>query len=54
MLAENGTALLEIGGDQEEAIAALVAVRLPGWSCQVETDLGGLPRVARLTRDAAS
>jgi release factor glutamine methyltransferase len=53
-LAGGGSALLEIGGDQGEAIADLVAGRLPGWSCDVETDLGGLPRVARLTRGLAS
>jgi release factor glutamine methyltransferase len=52
-LAGGGSALLEIGGDQGEAIADLVAVRLSGWSCDVETDLGGLPRVARLTRGPA-
>ena len=54
VLAENGIALLEIGGDQREAIGDLVAVRLPGWSWAVETDLGGLPRVARLARGASS
>ena len=45
-LAEGGAALLEIGGDQAEEIQALVAERLPGWSCEIESDLGGLPRVA--------
>lgn len=43
-----GTAMLEIGGDQETDVAALVGRRLPGWSCVVEPDLGGLPRVAIL------
>jgi release factor glutamine methyltransferase len=45
-----GIALLEIGADQGEAIALLVAERLPGWACVVETDLAGLPRVASITR----
>ena len=49
-LAEGGVALLEIGADQGEAIVALVSVKLPGWRCTVETDLAGLPRVARVER----
>lgn len=49
-LARNGSALLEIGADQGASIVALVADRLPGWSCIVERDLAGLPRVARVTR----
>jgi release factor glutamine methyltransferase len=49
-LASDGVALLEIGGDQEAELRALAADRLPGWSCQVERDLGGLPRVAVLRR----
>jgi len=49
-LAEDGVALLEIGGDQESELRTLVAERLPGWSCDVERDLGGLPRVAVLRR----
>jgi release factor glutamine methyltransferase len=51
-LAEGGAALLEIGGDQAEQIRALVAERLPGWSCEIEADLGGLPRVAVVRRPA--
>jgi release factor glutamine methyltransferase len=51
-LTTDGTALLEIGGDQGEAIVDLVAERLPGWSCVVAADLGGLPRVARIERVA--
>lgn len=51
-LAEDGVALVEIGGDQEADIRALVGERLPGWSCEVEKDLGGLPRVAVLRRGA--
>jgi release factor glutamine methyltransferase len=49
-LAAAGVALLEIGGDQESDLRNLVEERLPGWSCQVEKDLGGLPRVAVLRR----
>jgi release factor glutamine methyltransferase len=52
-LAAGGIALLEIGGDQAVEIRALVAGRLPGWSCEVEPDLGGLPRVALIHRPAA-
>ena len=51
-LADDGVVLLEIGGDQESALRALVADRLAGWSCEVEKDLGGLPRVAVLRRPA--
>ena len=49
-LAAGGVALLEIGGDQEAELRTLVAERLGGWSCEVEKDLGGLPRVAVLRR----
>ncbi len=49
-LADDGLALLEIGADQGDAIVALVSARLPGWSCTVESDLAGLPRVARVAR----
>ena len=49
-LTQGGTALLEIGGDQAEGIAQLAAERLPDWQCQVETDLAGQPRVARVER----
>jgi len=45
VLEREGTAMIEIGGDQEAAARALVAERLPGWDCAVESDLGGLPRV---------
>jgi release factor glutamine methyltransferase len=49
-LVADGVALLEIGADQGEAIVACVAARLPGWSCTVEVDLAGLPRVAKVGR----
>ena len=48
--ADDGVAMLEIGADQGEAIVALVAAKLPGWSCTVELDLAGLPRVTRIAR----
>ena len=50
VLAVTGTAVLEIGADQGQAIVELVATRLPGWSCEVVPDLAGLPRVARIAR----
>ncbi|MFL5673463.1 MAG: peptide chain release factor N(5)-glutamine methyltransferase [Chloroflexota bacterium] len=46
----DGVALLEIGSDQADAIGASVTALLPGWSCTVEDDLSGLPRVARIGR----
>jgi release factor glutamine methyltransferase len=49
-LAPDGVALLEIGADQGGAIVALAEARLPGWQASVESDLAGLPRVARVTR----
>lgn len=49
-IVEDGSALLEIGSDQAEAMASLVGAKLPGWTCKVELDLAGLPRVARLQR----
>ncbi len=52
-LADGGTALIEIGADQGEAIVELAATVLPGWSCQVEPDLAGLPRTAVLRRGTA-
>jgi release factor glutamine methyltransferase len=50
VVAPRGVALVEIGADQEAAIAEAVA-ELPGsWVCTVERDLAGLPRVARVER----
>ena len=48
VLRADGVALLEIGSDQADAVTALVAERLPGWTCEVLPDLAGLPRVARI------
>lgn len=50
VLADDGLALLEIGADQGEAIVAAVGARLDGWTCRVELDLAGLPRVAVIDR----
>jgi len=52
-LAEDGVALLEIGGDQGESALELVGERLPGWVGETIPDLAGLPRVLRLRRGAA-
>lgn len=49
-LARGGLALLEIGADQGEAIVERCQRVLPGWRCEVELDLAGLPRVARVSR----
>ena len=49
-LTDDGIALLEIGADQGDAIVVLAGDRLPGWRCEVDLDLAGLPRVARLER----
>ena len=50
-LAHDGVALIEIGADQADAMAAAVTERLRGWVCSIESDLAGLPRVARVMRD---
>jgi release factor glutamine methyltransferase len=52
-VAGDGVALLEIGGDQGAEFRALVAARLPGWTCDIELDLGRLPRVAIVRRTPA-
>ena len=49
-LAGGGVALLEIGADQGEQLAADVAAALPGWELLIHADLAGRPRVAQLTR----
>jgi release factor glutamine methyltransferase len=53
-LAPGGVALLEIGADQADGIAAAVASILPGWRVTIEPDLAGAPRVARVERDGAA
>lgn len=54
VLTDDGVAFLEIGADQGQAIVDLVAVMLPGWTCTVQPDLSGLPRVARVIRKGPS
>jgi release factor glutamine methyltransferase len=49
-LAEDGVALLEIGGDQGDAGASLALSVLPGWRSSVSLDLAGFPRVLRIER----
>lgn len=49
-LAMDGAALLEIGSDQGDAIVERCARVVPGWRCEVEADLTGRPRVARIER----
>ena len=47
-LATGGRALLEIGSDQSDAVAAAVAAQLPAWKLSVHDDLDGRPRVAEI------
>jgi release factor glutamine methyltransferase len=51
-LLPGGVALLEIGADQAAGISRLVGDALPGWRVDVEPDLAGLPRVARIVKRA--
>jgi release factor glutamine methyltransferase len=50
VLAPGATTLLEIGADQGDAVEAMVAEQLPGWSTSVARDLAGQPRVVRIER----
>lgn len=49
-VARGGTVLLEVGGDQGEAMVRCVAESLPDWACSIHPDLSGSPRVAQLDR----
>jgi methylase of polypeptide subunit release factors len=52
-LAEEGTALVEIGFDQGPAVETAAAA-LPGrWQCRIQTDLSGKPRLAHVERLSA-
>ena len=51
-LRPDGTAVLEIGSDQADGIAAAVAAAMSGWDCEIIPDLAGHPRVARIEREA--
>jgi release factor glutamine methyltransferase len=53
-LAPDGAAYLEIGADQGESVVAAAAQQLPGWRCSVQTDLAGLPRLARIRHGASA
>jgi release factor glutamine methyltransferase len=45
-----GTALLEIGFDQGPAVQSAVAELSGAWSCRIQEDLSGRPRLAHLER----
>ncbi len=51
-LGDGGVAMLEIGADQADAVAAAVGEQLPGWGVSIVPDLSGAPRVARIDRPA--
>lgn len=53
-LAPDGQVLLEIGGDQDAAIAEAAAALLPGWIVTIHSDLSGAPRVAQLDPPVAT
>jgi release factor glutamine methyltransferase len=54
VLLPGGSALLEIGFDQGPAVEAVVA-GLPGqWSCRIQLDLSGTPRLAHVERAATT
>jgi release factor glutamine methyltransferase len=50
VLAPGATTLIEIGAEQGDAVEAIVAGKLPGWSTSVARDLAGRPRVVRIER----
>jgi release factor glutamine methyltransferase len=53
-LVANGTALLEIGFNQDMAVEAAVEA-LPGaWHCRIQADLTGRPRLAHVERTSAA
>jgi release factor glutamine methyltransferase len=52
-LADEGTALLEIGFDQGPVGEALVADLGAEWTCRIQDDLSGKPRLAHIERTAA-
>jgi release factor glutamine methyltransferase len=47
-LAERGTAMLEIGADQADALIAAAREALLDWSVTIHDDMAGRPRVAEL------
>jgi release factor glutamine methyltransferase len=50
VVAAGGAVLLEIGGDQGDAVTAATAKVLPEWTCTIHRDLSDSPRVAQLER----
>jgi release factor glutamine methyltransferase len=50
VLADDGVALFEIGGDQGTDAPAAADEVLAGWTAAVEPDLAGLPRILRVRR----
>ncbi|HUR17081.1 MAG TPA: peptide chain release factor N(5)-glutamine methyltransferase [Candidatus Limnocylindrales bacterium] len=54
VLVAGGTALLEIGAGQADAVRVFVEERLPGWSSEIHPDLANVPRVVELTRPVAA
>jgi release factor glutamine methyltransferase len=52
-LAEAGTALIEIGFDQGPAVQGLAAGLGLDWTCHVQEDISGKPRLAHVERRAA-
>jgi release factor glutamine methyltransferase len=50
VLASDGVALFEIGGDQGTDAPAAAGGVLPGWTATVEPDLAGLPRILKVRR----
>jgi release factor glutamine methyltransferase len=53
-LAEGGTAMLEIGFDQGPAVEAAAASLTGTWSCRIQPDLSGKPRLAHVERATAA
>ena len=51
-LAAGGSALLEIGADQADGLAAAAGEAVPGWSVTIHNDMAGRPRVAEIGRPA--
>ncbi|MGA3058520.1 MAG: peptide chain release factor N(5)-glutamine methyltransferase [Candidatus Limnocylindrales bacterium] len=49
-LAPSGVALLEIGFDQGPALGEAVAALPDSWSCRIQPDLSGEPRLAHVER----
>jgi release factor glutamine methyltransferase len=53
-LAPDGVALLEIGFDQGPAVGEAVAGLEGKWSCRIQADLSGNPRLAHVERSTGS